>query len=111
MVRAAMIVLLLLCMQAASQVKVVRQHKPSGPGKYRTSKLGRGVGRARSVLFLMRNFKQDNDAHGWNVSAAYNLNRVMRINAEYIWYNPIDIAPTWYNVKGRSIECNITWLF
>src|SRR5690349_264295 len=109
-IRHLVILLAILTGQAYAQLHVV---KPVPPPKkpYNVSRLGIGVGRARSVLFLMRNIKQDNEAHGWDVSLAYNLSRVMKITSNYTWYRPIDIAPTWYGVEGRTFEVNVNWLF
>ncbi|MBS1651060.1 MAG: hypothetical protein JSU07_03530 [Bacteroidetes bacterium] len=66
-----------------------------------------GIGRAKSVLFLSRNVKQNNDASGWYFCLTYGGNRLLRGSMEYSRYMPINIAPTWYNVNAYSAEVNI----
>jgi hypothetical protein len=108
--RPLIIALVLLTGQVLGQLRVVKP-VPSPKKSYNTSKLGIGLGRAQSVLFLMRNIKEDNEAHGWDASMCYNLTRVMKVAADYTWYKAIDIRPTWYTVRGRTLECNLHWLF
>lgn len=73
--------------------------------KYRN--LGLGVGLTRSVIYLSRNVKDNNDATGVNFSLVYGLSRLLRLSAEYTHYLPIDIAPTWYDIKAKTVEVNM----
>ncbi len=66
-----------------------------------------GVGVGGSVLYLSRNIKEDNDALGYTFNIIYGGHKAYRLSAQYTTYVPIDIAPTWYNVKANTIEANI----
>jgi hypothetical protein len=94
---------LLISLSMSSQVRVLKPVKKSKP-KY--TNLALGVGAASSVLFLERNVKTNNDAHGLLITAAYGGARMMRVTAEYIYYFPIDIDPTWFNIHAYTIESN-----
>jgi hypothetical protein len=72
--------------------------------KYRN--LGIGLGLTRSVVYLARNVKENNDATGIQISMVYGISRLLRLSMEYTHYLPIDIAPTWYNIKANTIEVN-----
>lgn len=66
-----------------------------------------GAGLAGSVLYLSRNIKEDNDALGYTMNVIYGGHKGFRISAQYTTYVPIDIEPTWYNIKANTIEANI----
>lgn len=66
-----------------------------------------GAGLTRSVLYLARNVKQDNDATGVNINMIYGGSKLIRAHFEYTYYWPIDIAPTWYDVKAYTVEANM----
>lgn len=72
--------------------------------KYRN--LGIGVGLTRSVVYLARNVKENNDATGLNFALVYDLSHLLRLSGEYTYYFPIDISPTWYNIQASSMEIN-----
>lgn len=67
--------------------------------------IGAGIG--GSVLFLSRNIKEDNDALGYTMNVVYGGHKGYRFSAQYTKYMPIDIAPTWYDIKANTIETNI----
>ncbi len=69
--------------------------------------LGFGAGLTRSVLYLGRNVKQNNDASGLNLAVVYGGARLLRTSVEYTYFWPIDIAPTWYNIRAHTIEANM----
>ena len=94
--------------EAGAQLRVV--NKPVVVGKPSVTRFGVGFGRARSVLFLTRNIKEDNDARGWQTVMSYGLNRVLRATVEFSWFNSIDIAPTWKDVNAHAFEANIHFL-
>lgn len=112
MVRCATyLVLLLLSAGVSAQVRPrVRAVKPVKPVKPKTpivtTDLSLGAGFTRSVLFLARNTKNNNDASGITFNATYGGHKPLRACLEYTRYLPIDIAPTWYNIKASSLELN-----
>lgn len=79
--------------------------KSKSYAKYRN--LGIGVGVTRSVIYLARNVKEDNDATGLQFSMVYGISRLLRLSLEYTHFFPIDIAPTWYDINAKTIEMNM----
>jgi hypothetical protein len=77
------------------------------PKHPKRTNFGIGVGATRSVLYLARNVKANNDATGVNTSLVYGGARLLRASLEYTFYRPIDIAPTWYNIRAHTIEANM----
>ena len=73
----------------------------------KTTNLAFGLGFSRSVIYLQRNVKPDNDANGIQANLVYGGSNIFRCSAEYTYYFPISIGPTWYNIKSSSIEANI----
>lgn len=69
--------------------------------------LGFGAGLTRSVLYLGRNIKQNNDASGLNLAVVYGGAKLLRASFEYTYFWPIDIAPTWYNIRAYTAEANM----
>lgn len=61
----------------------------------------------RSVLFLSRNVKQNNDALGFHAAVVYGGDKLFRGSMEYTSYKKINIEPTWYNIKANTIEFNL----
>lgn len=91
---------------------IIAQVKTVKPIKTHTLKanLGIGGGITRSVLFLTRNIKQNNDAIGYNGSIVYSSEKIVRVNLDYTHYKKINIQPTWYNIKASTIELNVNFL-
>lgn len=78
------------------------------PKKYpKKTNLGLGLGVARSVVYLARNVKPNNDATGLHTSLVYGGARLFRASLEYTRYMNINIAPTWYNVRCNTLELNM----
>ncbi len=98
------VVLFLIAISMASQVRVVKPVKRTKPKSTRLAFFG---GLSNSVLLLERNIKDDNSASGYHIGASYGLTRVFRASFEYTKYHQIDIAPTWYNINARTYEFNI----
>lgn len=69
--------------------------------------LGVGLGLTRSVVYLARNVKPNNNATGLNVALVYGGSKLFRASFEYTRYLGMDIAPTWYNIKASTIELNM----
>jgi hypothetical protein len=100
--------------KTTTQKSHVKKAAPAAPVVVRKpvaawTQLGLGIGRSRSALFLGRNTKQDNDARGWTANAVYGITQVVRLSVMYTWYKPIDIAPTWYNVRAHTLEVNLNF--
>ena len=86
-----------------AQVKVVKPVKT----RAKTTNLAIGFGAAKSVLYLNRNVKENNDASGLQASLVYGGSNIFRFSFEYTFYRPIDIAPTWYDIKASTFEANM----
>jgi hypothetical protein len=85
---------------AKQAVKPVNKH----PKK---TNFGMGAGLTRSVIYLARNVKANNDATGFNTSLVYGGAKLTRASLEYTYYRPIDIAPTWYDIHASTVEFNV----
>jgi hypothetical protein len=66
-----------------------------------------GAGVMRSVLYLSRNIKENNDATGYSFMANYGGHKMLRTSVQYTFFKPINIEPTWYNIKAFSLEANL----
>jgi len=97
---------LLFVLSATGQLKVI---KPVVKPAKRTN-LAIGYGRSRSVVYLNRNVKQDNDARGHHLSLVYGGNRLIRFSAEYTRYKLKNIAPTWYDITASTLDANLHFL-
>jgi hypothetical protein len=91
-------------------VKPATTVKPVKKGPPAKTDLSFGVGVARSVLFLMRNTKHQNDATGFTSSVVYGGSKLVRGGFEYTVYRTINIEPTWYNVRAQTFEVNAHFL-
>lgn len=91
---------------AMAQLKVV---KPIVRHPKKTN-LAFGLGVTRSVVYLSRNIKANNDANGLNTTLVYGGNRLLRVSAEYTYYRTINVEPTWYDVRAQTIEANMHFL-
>jgi hypothetical protein len=72
----------------------------------KTTNFSFGAGLTRSVLFLSRNVKENNDASGINLNLIYGGAKLLRVSIEYSYFSPINIEPTWTNIHANSIEAN-----
>src|SRR5687767_6413341 len=100
----ALILLLPAIGEAQHRVRVV---KPVKKAKPESTRLSIGAGITESVLFLARNTREDNEAKGINLNLSYGITRLLRANVEVTRYFPIDIAPTWYDIKAYTVEANM----
>src|SRR5690349_19633096 len=69
-----------------------------------------GAGVTKSVVYLNRNIKPDNDAVGYNISAVYGGHKLLRFSGEFTNYSNINIEPTWYDVSAYTLEANTHFL-
>jgi len=98
-----------LLLSAAFLNAQLRVIKPVVTHPKRTT-LAFGAGVTRSVVYLSRNFKQNNDATGLHLSAVYGGSKLLRGSAEFSSYGQINIEPTWLNIKAQTIEANMHFL-
>ncbi len=80
--------------------------KPAKTYPHKTN-LSFGLGYTQSVLFLSRNVKENNNANGYSFNVIYGGSKIFRTSIEYTYYRPINIEPTWYNIKANTIEANV----
>jgi hypothetical protein len=73
----------------------------------KTTNLSFCAGLTRSVLFLSRNIKEDNDATGHTAQLLYGGHRLLRVSLEFTNYKSINIEPTWYNIRASTLESNL----
>jgi hypothetical protein len=101
------------CLVLNGQVRTpIRTVKPVKEKSYpKTTNLSLGVGVANSALFLARNTKDYNNALGYSAVMVYGGNKPFRASLEYTRYNTINIEPTWYTIRAKSIELNIHTLY
>lgn len=104
----AILIFALIVNLSAQEKKSQLKKRPGKPVKThpRSTNLSVGAGMTRSVLFLARNVKENNDAYGYTFSMAYGISPLVRANVEYTYYKPINIDPTWYNIEANTIEAN-----
>jgi len=69
--------------------------------------LALGLGLSKSIVYLARNVKPNNDATGLHTSLIYGGSKLLRVSLEYTRYGTINIAPTWYNIKANTLELNM----
>lgn len=98
------LVILLITFGAFSQTRVI---KPAKKIKPKSTNLGIGGALTRSVVYLNRNVKEDNDARGYSFSIIYGGSGILRTSIEYTHYREINIEPTWYNIKASVLEANV----
>lgn len=60
-----------------------------------------------SVIFLARNTKDKNNSPGYCGGFTYEVNNFVRVSTLYTRFRPINIEPTWLNVKANSYEMNL----
>lgn len=88
--------------------KLPTQNQGKTVSKYpKRTNLAFSAGATRSVVYLARNVKPDNDATGFNTALVYGGARLLRLSLEYTRYKTIDIAPTWYSIKANTVELNM----
>ena len=73
--------------------------------EYARMSLKAGIG--TSVIYLARNIKDHNNEPGYLAGFTYNINHFTRLSGLYTHYRPINIAPTWSNIKANTYELNV----
>jgi hypothetical protein len=96
-------ILFLFVLTIAAQPTVIKKRKIR---ELNPTQLGVGVGVTRSVLYLSRNIKEQNDATGYTASLTWHTHRNWRFCAEATKFNTINIEPTWQNIRAYNFELN-----
>ena len=65
------------------------------------------VGANLSVIFLARNTKDNNNSPGYCGGLTYEVNNFIRISSLCTRFRPINIEPTWYDIKANTYEMNL----
>ncbi|MBI3519581.1 MAG: hypothetical protein HY062_09530 [Bacteroidetes bacterium] len=60
-----------------------------------------------SVIYLARNVKEKNNEPGYCGGFIYEANNFIRLSALYTRFSPINIEPTWLNVRANTFEANL----
>lgn len=60
-----------------------------------------------SVIYLARNVKDKNNEPGYCGGVTYEMNDFIRISTLYTHFQPINIEPTWLNIKANTYEMNL----
>lgn len=60
-----------------------------------------------SVIYLARNTKDNNNEPGYSGGLNFDINNFVRISSLFTHFKPIDIDPTWKNIKANSGEVNL----
>lgn len=89
-----------------SQVHIVKPVKTNS----KKTNFGVGIGCTRSIVYLARNVNESNDAFGLNAILTYDNGKLLRLTLEYTTFSDLDIKPTWYGVKAKTIESNMYFI-
>lgn len=65
------------------------------------------VGANNSVIFLARNTKDNNNVLGYCGGFTYDVNDFVRVSSLFTHFKPINIEPTWLNIKANTFELNL----
>lgn len=60
-----------------------------------------------SVIYLARNIKESNNEPGYCGGLTYEINNFIRVSTLCTRFRPINIEPTWLNVKANTYEMNL----
>jgi len=100
----------LVCAQTKKKVPVTnpKNIKTSSLPKERDyTNLSMKVGANNSVIFLARNTKDNNNVLGYCGGFTYDVNDFVRVSSLYTHFKPINIEPTWLNIKANTFELNL----
>jgi hypothetical protein len=103
----------LLANTANAQSKIAAKTRTVTPKKDKEkqyTRLGLRAGGNISVIYLARNIKDNNNAPGFCGGFIYEINDFVRVSGLYTRFRPINIEPTWLNVKANTYEMNFEML-
>lgn len=94
-----------------SQVKKLEKSVPTFNVKQdndsRLKKWSLKAGGNISVIYLARNTKDKNNEPGFCGGVTYEVNDFIRVSSLYTRFRPINIKPTWLDVKANTYEANM----
>lgn len=77
------------------------------PKETRYTKWSVKAGANLSVVYLARNIKDDNNVPGICGGLNYEVNNFIRVSTLYTYFRPVNIEPTWLNVRASTTEMNL----
>lgn len=87
---------------------VTRSISPSPKNKeMQFTRWGLKAGVNIGVLYLGRNTKEKNNEPGFCGGVTYEANNFIRMSALYSHFRPVNILPTWQNIKANTYEINL----
>lgn len=109
--------LLLLCflnitfaiaqIKPAAKTTTVTAKTPVKPKETLYLKWSVKAGANLSVVYLARNVKDNNNTPGFCAGLNYEINNFLRVSTLFTRFRPINIEPTWLNVKANTYEMNL----
>lgn len=104
--------ILLLVNTTYAQLKVPAKPRTTNPtakkdAEKKFTRWSIKAGANLSVIYLARNVKDNNNAPGYCGGLIYEVNDFIRVSTLYTHFQPINIEPTWLNVKANTYEANI----
>ncbi|MES2567150.1 MAG: hypothetical protein V4565_09810 [Bacteroidota bacterium] len=84
------------------EIKIIKPEKERPYTKW-SLKAGGNI----SVIYLARNVKEKNNEPGYCGGLTYEVNNFVRVATLYSRFRPINIKPTWLDVKANTYEMNM----
>lgn len=97
------VLLLSFAFKVNAQPNIIKKRKIR---EVEPARFGVGFGVTRSVLYLSRNIKEQNDANGFTGIITYHSRKNWRFTAEVTRFNTLNIEPTWLNIQAYTYELN-----
>ena len=106
-----LLTIILLSNSIISQNKLTSKSAEITPTKIekerRYTRLSLKAGANISVIYLARNTKEKNNEPGYCGGITYEVNDFIRVSSLITSFRPINIEPTWLNVKANTYELNM----
>jgi hypothetical protein len=106
-----LLAIILLSNSIISQNKLTSKSAEITPTKNekerRYTRLSLKAGANISVIYLARNTKEKNNEPGYCGGITYEVNDFIRVSSLITSFRPINIEPTWLNVKANTYELNM----
>ncbi len=77
------------------------------PKKFELTPWSIKAGANLSVVYLARNVKDNNNTPGMCGGLNYEVNNFLRVSTLFTHFKPLNIEPTWLNVRANTIELNV----
>jgi hypothetical protein len=110
-IRFVFLTTLLLSKTVISQNKLASKSATIAPAKIEKerpyTRLSLKTGANISVIYLARNTKEKNNEPGYCGGITYEVNDFIRVASLITSFRPINIKPTWLNVKANTFELNM----